>query len=231
MIRACAGVLLVALIGGHPARAGDRPDPDEAKLVELVPLLQQHKGAEALDRLAPLIAENDRKIEAARATGLVYCATDLAETLSYTMLGATQRKHATVLLPSVCHALYLKAYALNDLGRRAEGTVMLERLIDLAPMHAQYFSELAYTYNTSGRPDLAEKTYRKALDYIGFAQDEAIRKHHRAVAWRGIGYALVEKQDLDGAEAAYRESLKDEPDNPLAKKELDFIASRRQRAG
>lgn len=41
---------------------------------------------------------------------------------------------------------------------------------------------------------------------------------------------LVEKGDLNGAEKAYKQSLKDEPDSTVARNELDFIAQQRKGA-
>lgn len=50
-------------------------------------------------------------------------------------------------------------------------------------------------------------------------------KSMRAVLHRGRGFALIEMERLDDAEAAYKTSLKFAPGNELAKKELAYIAS------
>lgn len=57
-------------------------------------------------------------------------------------------------------------------------------------------------------------------------------KNLKGLVLRGIGYQLVELDDLDGAERAYRDSLEAEPGNALAQRELEFIRERRaQKAG
>ncbi len=48
---------------------------------------------------------------------------------------------AVVIAPRYCTALYMKGYALVDLGRVAEAKAIYERLLALAPMYAQYQTE------------------------------------------------------------------------------------------
>jgi len=51
----------------------------------------------------------------------------------------------------------------------------------------------------------------------------------RPLVLRGLGYTYIELQDLDRAEALYRQSLEIEPGNTTAERELEYI--RRQRQG
>ena len=43
------------------------------------------------------------------------------------------------------------------------------------------------------------------------------------LAWRGIGYALIEKRDWAGARAAYEKSLAMDPGNSTALNEMEYI--------
>jgi tetratricopeptide (TPR) repeat protein len=49
-----------------------------------------------------------------------------------------------------------------------------------------------------------------------------------AVARRGKGFVLIEMDDLDGAEQAFRSSLEIDPDNEVALHELTYIEHLRQ---
>ena len=101
--------------------------------------VREHRPQAALDRLTPVIAayEADHATETRR----IYCGTSMQEAILYAGMGTRDKVGAVVLLPGYCTALYLKGYALVDLGRIAEAKVMYERLLTLAPMDAQYRTE------------------------------------------------------------------------------------------
>jgi len=101
--------------------------------------VREHRPQAALDRLNPVIAtyEADHATETRR----IYCGTLLQEAILYAGMGARDKAGAVVMLPGYCTALYLKGYALVDLGRIAEAKATYERLLTLAPMHAQYRTE------------------------------------------------------------------------------------------
>lgn len=65
--------------------------------------------------------------------------------------------------------------------------------------------------------------YRLALQLVDRYPSNAGMK---AIALRGLGYILVELGDLPGAERAYQDSLTADPDNALAKRELQYIRDR-----
>jgi tetratricopeptide (TPR) repeat protein len=129
-----------------------------------------------------------------------------------------------VLDAETCNALYLRAFAFTELGRRADAVEALEQLTALSPDYPRYFVELAYAYRAQGDKAKALATYSHAADARPETR-EANRRYHGA-ALRGIGYLLVDKGDLSGAEKAYRASLIDDPDNKIATSELAMIARR-----
>jgi tetratricopeptide (TPR) repeat protein len=127
----------------------------------------------------------------------------------------------------LCQALYLRAFAFTELGRRADAVEALEQLTVLSPEYPRYFVELAYAYRVGGDKVKALATYQHAAS---LAEKPALReenKRYHAAALRGVGYLLIEQGDLAGAEAAYRASLADDPDSKIAIKELSFIARKR----
>jgi len=99
----------------------------------------------------------------------------------------------------------------------------LEQLTALSPDYPRYFVELAYAYRAGGDKAKALATYTRAAA-IASKPDMA---RYRAAALRGIGYLLVDKGDLAGAEKAYRASLSDDPASQIAANELKFIARKR----
>ncbi len=80
-------------------------------------------------------------------------------------------------------------------------------------------SEYVLTLSLLGRNDDA------LLSIDGFvAANSGLSDHDHANLLRKRGYVLVELKRWDEAATAYKDSLKLEPDNDLAKSELDYIA-------
>ncbi|NOW46882.1 tetratricopeptide (TPR) repeat protein [Novosphingobium sp. SG751A] len=128
-----------------------------------------------------------------------------------------------VLDADLCDALYLRAFALTELGRRTDAVEALEQLTQLSPDYPRYFVELAYAYRASGDKAGAMETYRHAAELASAPGQQK----YRAAALRGIGNLLVDKGDLEGGEKAYRDSLSDDPQNKVALGELQYIARKR----
>lgn len=99
-------------------------------------------------------------------------------------------------------------------------TILQERHVpEIAATTPPLMMEMAATFNATGQSATALKAYDYVLTLPAGAYDL------RAKAQRGRGYALIELDRLDEAEAAYNEALKLEPGNGLARRELDYIAS------
>jgi tetratricopeptide (TPR) repeat protein len=113
----------------------------------------------------------------------------------------------------------------NEIGRFDDAFRVLDKgmtmsvLVDLKfgnhlPLLA---SERALSLARLGRLPDALAAYDEGLKLAAIDDKGKARMH------RGRGYVLTEMERLDEAEAAYRESLKFEPDNKIAKGELDYI--------
>jgi tetratricopeptide (TPR) repeat protein len=202
---------------------------DAATIDRASGLVARKQSVQALEMLEPVLTRFDTRIAEAEKKGMVFCGPSLIEATLYSLVSASKKKNSVVLGPEVCNALFSKAYALTDLDRKAEALATLQRLIALAPMHGQYFVELGFSYRENGHNDKALEAYQTALDNAEYAEDDAAKKLVRAAARRGIGYMLVEKGDLNGAEKSYKQSLKDDPDSMIAKSELTFIAQQRKK--
>lgn len=207
--------------------AAAHANPNAAQAVAQAAALVQQQPAQALALLEPVIAGFDPQITEAEASGMAFCATSAMESLLYSSIAAGAKKSGKVFSADLCTALFLKGFALAELDRKAEALTTLEALTRLAPMHAHYWVELGAAYRAAGQLDAAHKAYQQAIDNFQWVEDHTSATLMRAAARRGIGYVLIEKGDLDGAEAAYRASLKDDPDSAIAKSELDYIKSKR----
>lgn len=203
-------------------------DADHAIVAQAFELIGKKQAAQALETLAPLLARIDTQIAEAEAKGMVFCGPSMMEAIIYATLPATQKKDGIVLDRNVCDGLFARSYALIELDRKADALAALQRLTTLAPMHGHYFVELGFAYRVNGNNDKAEEAYRAAIQNADFAEDDAAKKRVRAMGQRGLGYILIEKGDLDGAEKAYKKSLKDDPTSTGARSELEFIAQQRK---
>ena len=218
-------VALAALSLTGPAWADDASD----NVNKAGTLIMQKQSAQALALLEIVLSGYEKPLAEASAKGKVYCATSTEEGLLYSALSADKKAPSTVFSGTLCEALYVKAYALNELKRENDAVATLEKLTALAPLHAHYFVELGYAYRMTGYPDKAMTAYRAAFDNSKApGMDDA--KADRAAALRGIGYLLIDKNDLDGAADSYRKSLEEDPTSEIAKSELKYIDDMRKKS-
>jgi len=118
------------------------------------------------------------------------------------------------------HAYYYTGYAWAEQRDFAQALPYLEKAAALAPYYAEPINERGMALNQLGRTDEAIQAYQQALH---LADVEPATAYIRPLAWRGIGYALIEQRDWDGARAAYDKSLELDPDNATARNELEYI--------
>lgn len=223
---ALAALGLVAVQAKAQDNAGEA---ETATVRQAMQLLHDKQPDRVIEVLAPLLARFDDRIGEAQDKGMAFCSPSMMEAILYSGMSASLKKDSVVFGREVCEAYFINAYALMETGKKAEALAMLQRLTALAPMHGHYFVELGYAYRVNGRNADAKAAYTSALEHADFAEDETSKKFVRASARRGLGYLLVEEGDLAGAEKAYKASLKDEPNSPVAKSELQFIAEQRKK--
>ena len=102
---------------------------------------------------------------------------------------------------------------------------ILKKIESVAPISAGTAGERGYILNQVGRPDEALSSYQKAYDLsINYSSQTPFR----AMALRGIGYALIDLHRLDEAEKAFIASLEIEPTSNIAKSELSYIQGLRK---
>jgi tetratricopeptide (TPR) repeat protein len=97
---------------------------------------------------------------------------------------------------------------------------MLAKAAEIAPYWPEPLTEQGFVLNQLGKHAEALAKYRGALE---LANGFPAATYAKALTLRGLGFTLVELQDFARARDAYQQSLQLEPDNPLAKRELDYI--------
>lgn len=239
-LRSCAAIPVLLLISGMSqavaqgassaaAGKGDVQAPDLA--LEVVSraneLLSAKRPAEALALLDPAIAEQDRAH--ADEKRRLYSAQSATQSLTYALQGAVQKMDTVVLGPGWSSLLYLKGYALIDLGRSDEAKPYLERAIALSPMNAHFLSELGEWYNAHKDWAHGYEYFERAYGAADLAPDGTIIAE-KGRARRGMAFALVEQGKLKEAEKAYLECLKLDPRDSIAKAELAYVRGLRAKA-
>ncbi|BCT92824.1 hypothetical protein LYSHEL_18480 [Lysobacter helvus] len=178
-------------------------------------LQDDHDAAKALALLAPI----GEFCEALQRPGMRSIA--VAEEAEYDRYLAEHPGTPVDLVDMTCPmAFHAQAFALIELKREsAEVLRALDRAIAIAPYWAEPHNERGFLLAQAGRRDEALASYRQAI-----ALAEASRsKEGAAVAYRGLGYTLVEMQQWQAAREAYDKSLAIEPGNRIALDELAFI--------
>jgi tetratricopeptide (TPR) repeat protein len=217
-------MIAMMLAGAEAAPAAATP-PDQTDRIITAIMAQVHAGQNevALAALEPLAAEvNARR---AKFKGAAYCAQSQADGLVILMRAAKNGQAAIVIPPSDCAVLFLRGYVLENLHRLPEAVAQLRALIDLEPDFPHVWVEYAAAQRQTGDLSAALASYRHAADLAAANKAYAL---DQAAALRGIGYVLTERNDLDGAEEAYRQSLALAPGHPIALNELNYIAGLRQ---
>ncbi len=177
-------------------------------------MMRAGRAADALALLDPAAAR--LSIEGKAGKSRLYCAHN-----------DRVARGARVLDGDLCDALFIRAFALTEVGRKADAIDALVELTRLSPDYPRYFVELAYAYRANRQPDLALATYTRAVTIADAPANREENRHYRAAALRGIGFVLVDRGDLAAGEKAYRASLVDDPASAIAANELKFIARKR----
>jgi tetratricopeptide (TPR) repeat protein len=126
-----------------------------------------------------------------------------------------------------CDAMLVKGYALNELKRPTEAAQVLGALVRHDPNNAQYLIEYAYTVRVNGQLEQSLDLYKQAERLAAKFPDRQGAAHWRAAALRGQGYDYTELQRWDDATKAYQRSFKYEPNNDIARNELQYIEQHR----
>jgi tetratricopeptide (TPR) repeat protein len=227
-------VLLLLLIS-FPTLAQNAPpappDPDEVEVAKLIDsaanLLQHGQAQNALTQaIDPAVAKADAKM--ASESRKVYTARTAAESLLYLVQSANDKRGSAVVWNLVWSQPYfLKGYLLNELGKPSEARAFIERALDMAPMNAQYLTEMGNLENKSRNWDAGMAIFRKAEEAANAFSPDNLKIGDLGKALRGQGFILVELNKFDEAEAIYRRCLSIDPNDKRAAGELQYVLAQK----
>jgi len=214
------------VIAAALSAAGAPADSENAKVEKAARLLHDGKAIDALAVLDTVIATFETRYAAEKRQ--VFCGHGSTETLFYMASAAKDHQSAIAIEPDWCDALFMKGYALVQLGRLIEGRAPLEKAVAMAPSYAHYQNELAFNYQSTSEWPHSLQLYERAYGSAEIG-DPRVRTLEQGRALRGQGYVLVEQGKWEEAKAAYEKALKLDPNDGKAKGELGYITEHRPR--
>jgi tetratricopeptide (TPR) repeat protein len=216
-------------VAAQPAAPPAASAPDSAAqnaLIErAVILIHDKKAAEAIPLLDRVIAAEEKAHAGEKRQ--IYSARSMAETLMYMAEASAAKKEAVAFGPEWSLALFLKGFALVDLGSAEAAGPLFERAVALSPGNSQYLAELGEWHKNRREWDQAYARFEKAEEVAGLVAEHR-RKPERSRALRGMGFVLIEQGKLDEAEKMFRKCLEIDPNDAGAKGELQFIREQRR---
>ncbi|PTQ12220.1 diguanylate cyclase [Sphingomonas oleivorans] len=188
---------------------------------EAIALIRAKRSAEALPILDAAIAAEDKSH--ADEKRQIFCSRAMIDALVYAAMGAKMKRDTLVLGPTWANVLFLKGFVLVDVGRAEDAKPFFDRAIELSPLNAQYLAELGEWNKSRKEWTQAFELFQRASDAAEFAPDDDMKNFEKRRALRGMGYVLIEQGKLDEAERFYRQCLKLDPSDSIAKAELAYI--------
>jgi tetratricopeptide (TPR) repeat protein len=217
--------MLTAVPMAAPGQDKDRDSAAEATISQAFSAIQAGDPARALATVEPVVASFDKEYSGEKRH--IFCSQTAEQDGYYLTTADGGVDNVRLVTVTWCQALYVKAFALVDLQRLDDAQSAFERLVTFAPKHARYLNELAYVLLKKKEWQRSIDTYKSAEAVAAFTPER--RDYERCVAFRGIGYDLVELGRLDDAEAAYRKCLAIIPDEPKSLGEIEYIKDQRKK--
>jgi tetratricopeptide (TPR) repeat protein len=196
---------------------------DEGKRI----LLQGHPDTAIARYFEPIIQDYERQfVKDPRA---IFSSHGMVESLIYSAAAGEAEKQAgsprgsLVVGGEWTDALVLKAYALVELKRTDEAIATLQRATTLSSQFPLPWIELGAIRQEQKDWPATLEAYQHAEDATTFLDDGPFKHQMQARAWRGKGFVYTEQGKLDDSESLYKKCLTLDPDDGIAKRELDYI--------
>ncbi|MDG2532693.1 tetratricopeptide repeat protein [Sphingomonas sp. HITSZ_GF] len=211
-------LLLAAVpVGAASAQESPAETARNARLTEIIQLIQGGQPQAAIDKVNPLIVEYQALYPTEKQK---LCKVEDYETAAYATLPGG--KNAVLVEGGWCIALWAKGFAMIDLQQLDASVLFLERAVTMAPLHPHYLSELGYAYQAQKQWQKSYDVYARAVDAAKRESGERQQKSLRR-AWFGMAYDAIEMGRLDEAEALLRKCLALTPDDQKVKDELQYV--------
>ncbi|HEX7516030.1 MAG TPA: tetratricopeptide repeat protein [Chthoniobacterales bacterium] len=224
-MRILVGILFLFATAIQSQRAALPPDPD--KDPQMLNLLQEARTLIDGKKLPAAIEKCDKVIASFKThygsrKEKIYCARTSAETLGYLLKAATDKHNAIALSSTWSDAHFMKAYALQDLGRLAEAKSAVQLAVSLSPWNSRYLSELGNLYQLEKNWPKAREAFETAEDQAPLSPDD-VKAEELGRARRGLAYVFVEQGKLAEAEKKYQQCLAADPHDTRAAQELEYV--------
>jgi len=222
-----AAAMALVLVLATTAQAADPEADRQAVIARADAAVMAKQPQSAIEAIDPVIAAYE--VELRNETRTVFCGMTATQTVAYMLRAASAKQSAVALGPNFCDALYIKGFALFDLGRIDEAQTIYKRLATLAPMHSHFQLELGMTYRVQRNWQAMFDTCEAAEKFVELSAENRV-KSEKGLAWRCMGFALIEQYKLEEAEVLFRKCLDLDPEDTKARNELEYIAEQRKNA-
>jgi tetratricopeptide (TPR) repeat protein len=132
-------------------------------------------------------------------------------------------KNVTWILSAYPRAFYYLGFITLEQGDPLRAIEYLDKGAMLEPTNPKFTLEKGQAYVKMGDFQTGLNLYGQVTEMSAHVSGDDL-----AVALRGKGLVLIERGELELAESAFRESLRYDPESPVAANELTYIARLRQ---
>jgi tetratricopeptide (TPR) repeat protein len=215
--------LLISASVSSAVTSSTDPDKDPqmtSLLQEARRLINAKKPAAAVEKCDQIITAF--KARYANSKQKIMCGRTSTEVLGSLLQAAADKNNAIALSPTWADAYYMKAYALQDLGRLSEAKSNVQLALAMSPFNSQYRSELGEIYQLEKNWAKAKQEFAEAEDNAEIAPEDS-KADELGRARRGLAYVFVELGKLDEAEKKYQQCLATDPKDTRARRELDYV--------
>jgi tetratricopeptide (TPR) repeat protein len=164
-------------------------------------------------------------------TRRLYCSRTGAETLLYLLTSAKDGGSAVVIDYGFALAYFCYAHIHVEQGDLGRAEVKLRQALELSPSNPVFLSEQGYLYQRKSEWTKALELYDEALAATEAFSPEESKVLEKGKALRGRGYSLVELDRLQEANEAYQECLSIDPNDRVARAELDYVEKLQKKQG
>jgi tetratricopeptide (TPR) repeat protein len=231
--------LVMSSCGGHSGDGVASTTPDDAtqptqnlpteptvtttvgvSLTEIEEMLSRGYFDEAREQLELLVLNMPAGWQPMQRAGDVvrFAAWDEEELAAFAASGEGQGARIDWIAPSFSRALYFMAFIAVEERNAGEALTYIQRALRLEPDQPQILGEAGLIYHALGEHEEALRHFERAMTSRSWARPRDVAR-----AQRGAATVLVELGHLSEATDLLNRSLENDPGNPNAMQELEYI--------
>lgn len=189
-------------------------------LTEIEEMLSRGYFNEAQEQLELLVLNMPSGWQPIQREGDVvrFAAWNEEQLAAFAASSASQGARVEWIAPSFSRALYFLAFIAVEERNAGEALTYIRRALLLEPDQPQILGEAGLIYHALGEHEEALRHFERAMTARPWAEPRDIAR-----AQRGTATVLVELGHLDDATDLLNRSLENDPGNPNARQELEYI--------